>query len=105
MKKKEFVLLLESLTIGGKTTAAVALCASQHRANMSALVNKGSTFTVDWAYDADVKDIALQDILLNYQSVFGTERSERINAKQFAKILDSEAGKYLKNIFWVGEAR
>lgn len=99
MKKKEFVLLLESLTIGGKTTAAVALCASQYRANMSALVNKGSTFTVDWAYDADVKDIALQDILLNYQSVFGTERSERINAEQFAKILDSEAGKYLKNIF------
>lgn len=47
MKKKEFVLLLESLTIGGKTTAAVALCASQYRANMSALVNKGSTFTVD----------------------------------------------------------
>lgn len=99
MKKRELVLLMTALTKGGKTTIAMALCHPDYRSKMVSLSNCRTEATVDWTYDPEAKDIFLQEILLNYQGVFGTEFKERISCEKFAEVLDSKEGKYLRETF------
>lgn len=99
MKKRELVLLMTALTKGGKTTIAMALCHPDHRCKMVSLSNCRTKVTVDWTYDPEAKDISLQEILLNYRGVFGTEIKERISCEKFAEVLDSKDGKYLRDTF------
>ena len=99
MKRKELVLLMAALTKGGKTTIAMALCNPKYRAKMASLSNCRTEVTVDWTYDTGANDIALKEILLNYQGVFGTDFKERISCEKFSEVLDSEEGKYLQDIF------
>lgn len=97
--KREIVLLMTALTKGGKTTIAMALCHQSFRNQMISLGNFRTEITVDWTYDPKASHIFLQDILLNYRGVFGTERRERISCEKFSEILDSEEGKYLRETF------
>lgn len=99
MRKKELVLLMTALTKGGKTTIAMALCHPDYRSKMVLLSNCRTEVTVDWTYDLEAKGIFLQEILLNYQGIFGTEFKERISCEKFAEVLDSEEGKYLRETF------
>ena len=99
MKKRELVLLMTALTKGGKTTIAMALCHPDYRRKMVSLSNCRTEVTVDWTYDPEAKDIFLQEILLNYQGVFGTEFKERISCEKFAEVLDRKEGKYLRETF------
>ena len=99
MRRKELVLLMTALTKGGKTTIAMALCHPDYRNKMVLLSNYRTEVTVDWTYDSKARDIILKEILLNYQGVFGTEFKERISCEKFSEVLDSEDGKYLRDIF------
>lgn len=90
---------MTALTKGGKTTIAMALCHPFYRSKMVSLSNCRTEVTVDWTYDSEAKDIILQEILLNYQGVFGTEFKERISCEKFSEVLDSEDGKYLRDTF------
>jgi hypothetical protein len=99
MRRKELVLLMTALTKGGKTTIAMALCHPNFRGKMVSLSNCRTEVTVDWTYDSEATDINLKKILLNYQGVFGTDFKERISCEKFSEVLDSEEGKYLRDIF------
>ncbi|MBQ3037143.1 MAG: hypothetical protein IJD31_09480 [Lachnospiraceae bacterium] len=101
MRKKELVLLMTALTKGGKTTIAMALCHPNYRGKMVSLSNCRTEVTVDWTYDPGASDITLEEILLNYQGVFGTELKERISCEKFSEVLDSEEGKYLRDTFGI----
>lgn len=97
--RKELIVLMIALTKGGKTTLAKAICHAACRNKMDFLSNCRTEVTVDWTYDSDTTDITLKDILLNYQSVFGTDCKERISCEKFSEILDSKEGKYLRDTF------
>lgn len=88
-----------ALTKGGKTTIAMAMCHEKYRGQMVQLGNSRTEITVDWTYSPETTHIALTQILLNYQGVFGTEIRENIRCERFNEILDSVEGKYLNTTF------
>lgn len=98
---EELKLLMVSLTKGGKTTIATALCDPKFRVQMVGLNDCRTETTVDWFYSADTTRINLEDISLNYKGVFGTDQEEQISYEKFCQILDDQDGTYLTKVFGI----
>ncbi len=97
-EKKEIVILLFAVTKGGKTTLATTLCREDIRPVMDKITNCRTEVTVDWTYDPDADGIILEEALLNDKGVFGVDDGAEVTCEGFNQILESDPGKYLKDV-------